>query len=228
MKKETITVKEHLDHYSVTRRTELQLLEAIMGKRAMPRIHKLLQVFDYDTEGFNYEPGAIFRAISLNKQDLVLRGLTEIEAERLYSAVELGLRLSEANHTVTQIKVSTPEETAKFISPRIKELDHEVFGLLCLGNSNNIIANRIISIGTNSSTVVSPREVFSTALSFKASAIIVYHNHPGKNPHPSNQDLQLTNQLLSASRSLLLPILDHIVVAGEQFYSFAEHGQITN
>ncbi len=82
----------------------------------------------------------------------------------------------------------------------------------------------MISQGGYSGTVVDPKLVFAIALTTKASAIIAAHNHPSGNLTPSNADLTLTKKLRAAGEVLDLPILDHLIITTEGYYSFADEG----
>ena len=75
--------------------------------------------------------------------------------------------------------------------------------------------------------MVDPKLVFGRALAMRAAAIVLVHNHPSGNPKPSEADRQLTKQLCLAGTYLDLPVLDHVVVAGDAFVSFADQGWMT-
>jgi len=78
--------------------------------------------------------------------------------------------------------------------------------------------------GTVNQTAVYPREVLKHALKFNAAAVILSHNHPSGNPEPSEADLSLTRTLQAVLGQVDIRVLDHIIVAGNQQYSFAQHG----
>ena len=84
-----------------------------------------------------------------------------------------------------------------------------------------------VSEGGWSGTVADPKVIFKAALDEKASYLILAHNHPSGNLQPSAQDMQLTKQMAEAGRVLEIRVLDHIIVAANSYYSFADEGHIT-
>ena len=80
--------------------------------------------------------------------------------------------------------------------------------------------------GTVDQTIVFPREVFTRALELKASGVVLVHNHPGGDPRPSSQDVELTRRMVRAATDLGLRVLDHLVVTERAFYSFQQEGML--
>ena len=102
----------------------------------------------------------------------------------------------------------------------------EKFWIILLNRANSIIEIRPVSKGGVSATLVDPKIIFHEALQARASGIILSHNHPSSNPKPSESDLQLTQKLKEGGKLLEISILDHIIIAGASFYSFADEGTI--
>ena len=100
----------------------------------------------------------------------------------------------------------------------------EDFQLMLLNRANRILGICTVSSGGTSGTVVDPKIVFATALKANASSMIVAHNHPSGNLSPSEQDKRLTKRLVEIGRALDLPLLDHVIVTPEGYYSFADEG----
>ena len=107
---------------------------------------------------------------------------------------------------------------------RLGDLQHEEFWVLLLRRSNHVLAEVCISRGGLTGTVVDPKIVFGRALAMRAAAIVLVHNHPSGNPNPSDADRALTRNLCRAGEFLDLPVLDHVIVAGDGFVSFADQG----
>jgi DNA repair protein RadC len=82
----------------------------------------------------------------------------------------------------------------------------------------------LVTRGILNGSLVHPREVFREAIAESAAGIIVVHNHPSGNPAPSPEDKAVTIQLVEAGRLLDIPLFDHVIVAGDRFFSFAEAG----
>lgn len=103
----------------------------------------------------------------------------------------------------------------------------EEFHILILNNNHRVLAHSKISEGGVSGTVVDPKIVFSTTLLVPgAKQIVLAHNHPSGLLEPSESDLRITQQLVKAARILDFTIVDHIIIADDQFYSFADSGKL--
>jgi len=118
------------------------------------------------------------------------------------------------------------EALVKFWQARLSGLKHEVFEVAYLDNSYRLIDDGIerLEEGTVDRTVVYPRKVLSSALSHDASSIVIAHNHPSGDSTPSQADFRLTQALRYASDILSIRLLDHIIIAKDNFYSFRQSG----
>ena len=105
------------------------------------------------------------------------------------------------------------------------KLSHcEEFLIMLLNRANKILGYSVISVGGTCGTVADPKIIFQTALKANAASIILAHNHPSGQLKPSEADLNLTKKIVSAGKMLDLPVLDHIILTEEGFYSFADEG----
>lgn len=103
--------------------------------------------------------------------------------------------------------------------------DREEFISIHLDRGNRPVCWDRVSVGTLTETIVSPKEVFKTALLSNASSVIFLHNHPSGRPEPSREDMTLTKKLKEVGELLDIRVLDHLIVFSEDgFYSFQEHG----
>jgi DNA repair protein RadC len=100
----------------------------------------------------------------------------------------------------------------------------EQFHVLLLDRANRVMGHSLISSGGTAGTVADPKLIFVTALKCKAAAILLAHNHPSQNLTPSQADIQLTRHLKQAGQWLELPVLDHLIVTADSYFSFAEEG----
>jgi DNA repair protein RadC len=96
----------------------------------------------------------------------------------------------------------------------------ERFGLLALNAKGDLLAERILSQGTATATLISPREFFREALRYGATTALAYHNHPSGDPTPSREDIQLTRRLQAAGESLGVPLADHLILGQNRYHSF--------
>jgi DNA repair protein RadC len=119
-----------------------------------------------------------------------------------------------------------PADTKSYLKLTFSGLEHESFRALFLNSQNGLISCEELSRGTIDGASVYPREVVKAALQFNAAAVIFSHNHPSGHSEPSQADRNITKRLTEALSLVDIRVLDHIVVGGDQTYSFAEHGLI--
>ena len=153
------------------------------------------------------------------------KGIGEAKAISIIAALELGRRRRSAMAQKRQ-KIESSKDVYELFHGVLEDLPHEEFWVLLLNRANKIIAKRMISRGGISGTVADPKLIYSAALDTKASALILVHNHPSGNLNPSDADKALTRKLKSAGEFLDLPVLDHLIVTGSGFFSFADEGLI--
>ena len=120
--------------------------------------------------------------------------------------------------------INSPAELRAFLALWLRERPRECFVVLFLDSQNRLICAEEMFQGTVAQTMVYPREIARRAIETGACALIVAHNHPSGTPTPSAADHQLTRALRQALALLDLPILDHVIVADHQCFSFAEAG----
>ena len=95
---------------------------------------------------------------------------------------------------------------------------------MLLNGAHEVISTFVATIGLLNRTIVHPREVFSDAISRRAAAIAIAHNHPSGNIEPSDDDKDVTSRIVKAGEILGIKVLDHLVFTDEQYFSFLEHG----
>ncbi len=116
--------------------------------------------------------------------------------------------------------IQNASDAIDVIKDMIKDQDREFFCILNLSTKNQVINASIVSIGTMNASLVSPSEVFRTSIVSGAKNIIAIHNHPSGNIQPSIDDNAVTKRLYEAGQLLNVHLLDHIIVGGEQMYSY--------
>ncbi len=104
------------------------------------------------------------------------------------------------------------------------DLPHEEFWVILLNRANVVMKKIPVSIGGVAGTVADPKIIFKHAIEHLASAIILVHNHPSGNLKPSAADIALTKKVKEAGILLDLPVLDHLIFADQQYFSFADEG----
>ena len=147
-----------------------------------------------------------------------IKGMGSSKSLAIAAAIELGRRRNCHKNAV----IKCPRDVVPFLknySMRTKE--H--FICVTLNGGHEIIQIRVIAVGTLNKTLVHPREIFSDALKENAASIIVCHNHPSGNVEPSDEDIQTTKNLIKAAKLIGIPLLDHIIIDKNSYFSFLEH-----
>jgi DNA repair protein RadC len=121
---------------------------------------------------------------------------------------------------------SSTQEAVAYLSSILGTLRNEVFCILALDSTNSMLAMEQVQEGSVNRTAVFPRLVAEACLKHRATAVILAHNHPGGDPSPSAADKQLTRKLKRVLTDLDIQVHDHIIVAGVNHFSFAEHGEM--
>lgn len=129
--------------------------------------------------------------------------------------------------TATGPAVSDSGQLHRRIRHLFHELDREHFVMLGLNAKHRILGGSLISIGSLTAAIVNPREIFKTALTMNAAALILLHNHPSGDPMPSPEDHELTKRLVDCGELLGIRILDHLVLGDNRYYSFADEGVLS-
>lgn len=153
------------------------------------------------------------------------KGIGEAKAISVIAALELGRRREETI-PLERKKISCSRDAYTFLYPAIADKPYEEFWVVLLNRNNKILSKQLISRGGISGTVADSRLIFKTAIDQFATSIILCHNHPSGSLNPSNADLRLTQRLVEAGKLLEILVIDHIIVGDEDYYSFADNGQI--
>lgn len=167
--------------------------------------------------------GGLSGLLGLGLQDWCsLSGLGPARACQLWAAAELARRCRRGSE---RPRITSPRAAGAHLLPRCAGWTEERFGLLALNAKGEVLAERILSQGTATGTLISPREFFREALRYGATSALAFHNHPSGDPTPSREDIQLTRRLRAAGESLGVPLADHLVLGRDHFHSFrAEEG----
>jgi DNA repair protein RadC len=162
------------------------------------------------------------KGLGVKAEDLTsFAGVGDAKATLILAAIEFARRRIKPDGA----KIETPAD----LLPHVRHFaDRKQEHLICasINGANEILNIRVVSIGLIDRTPVHPREVFADALSDRASAIIVAHNHPAGALEPSAYDLEVTNQLKAAGAVIGIVLLDHIIFNRTDYYSFLENGRI--
>lgn len=192
--------------------TDSELLAILLGTGSPGT--NVLQVADRLAE-----PGAARLARTSPDELQRTRGIGPARAAALAAAFELGRRAT----TSSGPSVASPEEAWHLLAD-MSGLRKEHFRALYVDARRRLILAETVSIGTLTSSLVHPREVFQPAVAHSAAALVVAHNHPSGDPEPSPEDLALTRRLRQAGEILGIEVLDHLVVGRGRYVSLKQRG----
>ena len=152
-------------------------------------------------------------------------GIGEAKAISIVASLELGRR-RKLQDTEALNKISCSKDVCDLFQPVLGDLPHEEFWILMLNRSNKVIAQNKVSQGGISGTVIDVRLILKSAIDHLASSIILCHNHPSGNLQPSDADTKITKKMSEAGRIMDIPVLDHIIVTDNGYFSYADEGMI--
>ncbi len=118
------------------------------------------------------------------------------------------------------------QEIFDYLYHSMRDLKKELFKVLYLNSQNQIIETADLFEGTITGSAISPREVIESAIKYRAVSLVFVHNHPSGNPEPSQNDKQLTRDLVYAAAILQIKVLDHVIIGDNRYFSFAGEGLI--
>jgi len=134
--------------------------------------------------------------------------------------------VKEASFLYPNRKISSPEDAKNLFQRFLADMDKEYFVVACLNTKSEVNSVEIVSVGSLNASIVHPREVFKSAVLSNAASIIICHNHPSEHVTPSKEDQSITDRLVDAGIILGIPVIDHIILGGDQIYSFKERGNL--
>ena len=198
--------REKLQAKGAASLSDYELLMAIIGSgNAQADVTKIAR----DVQKLLKEKGS-----ALTYDDLLgVKSLGPAKATQIMAGFELWRRQFEVSERPI---IDSPEKAVEQLTD-IRTKQQEYFVCLTLDGANRLIAKRIISIGTLTSSLVHPREVFADAITDRAASIIVAHNHPSGSLNPSTADLNVTERLRETGELLGITLIDHIILAKTDF-----------
>lgn len=154
-----------------------------------------------------------------------ISGIGEVKAVKLKCITELSRRIASATAR-EQICMQQPKTVAAYYMEQLRHRRTECVVLACVDAKGRLLEDCVMSSGSATMSLISPREIFLEALKHQAVSILLVHNHPSGDPSPSRADAELTGELAAAGQMIGIPLLDHIIIGDNRYMSFREKGLI--
>ncbi len=160
------------------------------------------------------------RRLSLEELSTV-QGIGKIRAIQLKCVLELARRMAR-EEAGKGVFFRSPDAIAEYYMEDLRHQEQEVLLLLMLNQKGRLLREKYMFKGTVNASMISPREIFLEALSARAVQLVLLHNHPSGDPHPSREDLNVTRQVAEAGALLGIHLTDHIIIGEHTYMSFRE------
>ncbi len=154
-----------------------------------------------------------------------LKGIGPVKALHLLACVELGKRVFMRSYQ-DHVRYTNPKDIYESIRYLFVGKKQECFYVLYFNQKQELLERKLLFMGTVNRSIVHPREVFREAYLLSASSFICVHNHPSGDVTPSMEDIRVTKALIEIGEMNGIPVLDHLIVSDDAYYSFREHGRM--
>jgi DNA repair protein RadC len=170
-------------------------------------------------------PAALADIAQLTIDQMIERGIPLGDARRISASIALAREIAEPPSQY-RTRITGPTSAIAYCLAEFRALAchgvQEEFHIATLDTKNQPIQTHRITVGTLRNSLVHPREVFRPAIADAANCIIAVHNHPSGDPTPSDQDINVTERLEAAAEIIGIPVIDHIVIGGQNAISIRE------
>jgi len=167
--------------------------------------------------------GSLERLADATLQELLaVKGIKMAKAIRLMTAFALGKRIQSTPNN--RFLIDSPEKAFTEMAQEIQGEKIEVLYVLLRDARKFLVHKEAIGRGILDKVIMHPREVFHSAIRHRAHSLIIGHNHPSGDPNPSNSDLEMTQIFRSAGRLIGIPVVDHVIVGRDGYFSFWQKG----
>lgn len=150
-----------------------------------------------------------------------IKGIGPAKAMKITALFEFSKR--HASKITHAHPIRSGKDVFTYTLPMFHNADREMFVALHLDTKNRVVREEVISIGILDASLIHPREVFKTAIKESSRSVIFVHNHPSGDVTPSPEDIEVTSRLREIGTLLEIPVLDHVIVGKEKWYSFKEN-----
>ncbi|TGY96715.1 JAB domain-containing protein [Petralouisia muris] len=153
----------------------------------------------------------------------MIPGIGQVKAAQLKCIAELAERIARTSR-LKNVRLNEPSSIADYYMESLRHKTKEHLLLAMFDAKSNLLGDKIVSVGTVTNSLVSPREIFLKALEYRAVHIVLLHNHPSGDPTPSEADHAVTSRVAESGRILGIALADHIIIGDNRYISFRENG----
>lgn len=201
-----------LEHLSDSELVALIIRSGTRNKTALQLASELLSI----------QGRQLLNLYELSMNDLVaIEGIGKVKALQLKAVGELSKRIAETSFRKT-LALDAPSTIANYYMERMRHEDQEQVYVSLYDAKGQFLDDTVVSKGTSTYAVLSPKEIYSFAVRRMASFVVVLHNHPSGIPEPSDQDNEATQRIAACGKLLDIPLLDHIIIGDRTYYSYLE------
>ena len=170
------------------------------------------------------QSNGILSLLHLSIEELMqIKGIGKVKAIRLKCVSEFSKRIAMETFK-SGIRFDSPKTIADYYMEQLRHLEVEQVILVMTDGKNQFLKDCVISTGTVNMSLLSPREIFMTALKSQAVHILLVHNHPSGDSTPSKDDIIITKRIHELSQIMNLPLVDHIIIGDNNYISLKELG----
>jgi len=213
--------REKLSQKGAKHLTDAELLAIVLasGTRSLTALELAQSILSQANNSFDF----------LATQDVStlckIRGVGPAKAVTIKAVMELANRKTKHNVEKTR-KITCSSDSYDELIGHFRDLQVEEFWVLYLNRNNRIIGKLRVGAGGVAGVVVDPKPIYKKAVNLMATGIVLAHNHPSGSKKPSNEDIKMTTKLKKAGLHFDIVVLDHLIIAGNEYYSFADEGMM--
>ena len=210
--------REKALNYGISSLSNLELICLIVksgykDKNVFEVVNEILDVCN----GFN-------NLLSLTYEELInIKGINKAKALEIMAILEIASRLTKIDE-IKEENLDRPEKVVDWLKFKLGYSNQEQFFVIYLNGRGKVIKSEVLYKGSKNASTIAIDEILRKAILLKSSGIIVYHNHPSGNIKPSSADIDVTNKLIEACRLIGIPLLDHLIVSKNDYFSFKNNG----
>ena len=213
---------EKFEQFGAAALTDNELLAIIIrtGTKNMTALNLADEILSLSSN--SGQSHGLLSLLHLSLEELMsIKGIGKVKAIRLKCVTELSKRIAMETFK-TGLRFDSPKSIAAYYMEQLRHKETEHVILVMCDGKNQFLKDCVLSTGTVNMSLLSPREIFLTAIKTQAVYILLVHNHPSGDPSPSKEDINITNRIHEASLIMNIPLVDHIIIGDNSYMSFKE------